>query len=69
MPTAVVYAAQDEMFEPGWIRFMARELFGVEPIELPGGHFPMLEAAGRLAAVLAGLGPVGQVDDPVVVGL
>ena len=55
VPTAVVYAADDEAFEPEWIRFMARELLGVEPIELPGGHFPMFEAPGRLASVLDGL--------------
>jgi pimeloyl-ACP methyl ester carboxylesterase len=52
VPTAVVYAAEDEIFEPAWIRFMARELLGVEPIELPGGHFPMFEAPGRLTAAL-----------------
>ena len=57
VPTAVVYAAEDEAFEPAWIRFMARELLGVEPIELPGGHFPMFEAPERLAAVLDGLAP------------
>ena len=57
VPTAVVYAAEDEIFEPAWIRFMARELLGAEPIELPGGHFPMLELPGRLTAVLDGLAP------------
>jgi pimeloyl-ACP methyl ester carboxylesterase len=57
VPTAVVYAAEDEMFEPAWIRFMARELVGVEPIELPGGHFPMLEVPGQLTAVLDDLAP------------
>lgn len=55
--TAVVYTAEDEMFEPAWIRFMARELLGVEPIELPGGHFPMFEAPDRLTAVLDDLAP------------
>lgn len=57
VPTAVVYAAEDEAFEPAWIRFMARELLGVEPIELPGGHFPMFEVPGRLTAVLDDLAP------------
>ena len=57
VPTAVVYAAEDEAFEPAWIRFMALELLGVEPIELPGGHFPMFEDPGRLATVLDGLAP------------
>jgi pimeloyl-ACP methyl ester carboxylesterase len=54
VPTAVVYTADDEIFEPAWIRFMARELLGVEPIELPGGHFPMLEAPGLMTDVLDG---------------
>jgi pimeloyl-ACP methyl ester carboxylesterase len=57
VPTAVVYAAEDEAFEPAWIRFMARKLLGVEPIELPGGHFPMFEAPGRLATTLDDLAP------------
>ena len=55
VPTAVLYAADDEAFEPAWIRFMAREFLGVEPIELPGGHFPMFEVPGHLASVLDGL--------------
>jgi pimeloyl-ACP methyl ester carboxylesterase len=57
VPTTVVYAAEDEMFEPAWIRFMARELLGIEPIELPSGHFPMLEMPARLTAVLDDLAP------------
>lgn len=56
VPTAVVLTTGDELFEPAWIRFMARELLGVEPVELAGGHFPMCEAPGRLAAVLDDLG-------------
>jgi pimeloyl-ACP methyl ester carboxylesterase len=31
---------------------MARELLAVEPIELPTGHFPMLEDPEGLAEVL-----------------
>ena len=31
------------------------EMLGVEPIELPGGHFPMLEDPERIADVLDGL--------------
>jgi pimeloyl-ACP methyl ester carboxylesterase len=56
-PTALIYAADDELFEPAWERFMARELLGVEPIEIPGGHFPMVEdpdALGDLLDRLAG---------------
>lgn len=50
--TALVYAADDEIFEPAWERFMARELLGVEPIEIPGGHFPMIEDPDALADLL-----------------
>lgn len=53
--TALVYATDDEFFEPAWERFMARELLGVEPVEIPGGHFPMLEDPDGLAAVLDGM--------------
>ncbi len=52
IPTALVYATDDELFEPAWERFMARELLGVEPIEIPGGHFPMAEDPDALAALL-----------------
>ena len=31
---------------------MARELLGIEPIEIPGGHFPMVEAPEALAALI-----------------
>lgn len=50
--TALVYAADDELFEPAWERFMATELLDVEPVEIPGGHFPMLEDPDALAELL-----------------
>jgi pimeloyl-ACP methyl ester carboxylesterase len=50
--TVLIYAAEDELFDPDWERFMSRELLGVEPIEVPGGHFPMAEDPGGLAEVL-----------------
>jgi pimeloyl-ACP methyl ester carboxylesterase len=49
---ALIYAAEDEFFEPAFERFMAREFLGVDPIELPGGHFPMAEDPDALARVL-----------------
>jgi pimeloyl-ACP methyl ester carboxylesterase len=52
VPTALVYAADDELFEPAWERFMARELLGIEPIEIPGGHFPMIEDPDALGDLL-----------------
>ena len=52
LPTALIYATDDEFFEPDYERFIARELLGIEPIEIPGGHFPMAEDPERLADVL-----------------
>jgi pimeloyl-ACP methyl ester carboxylesterase len=57
--TALIYAADDELFEPAWERFMARELIGVEPIEIPGGHFPMVEDPDALAELLSRLAREG----------
>ncbi len=52
VPTVLIFAADDEFFEPAWERFMARELLGVEPIEISGGHFPMVEDPEALADLL-----------------
>lgn len=52
VPAALIYAADDEFFEPAFERFMARELLGVEPIQIPGGHFPMAEDPEALAELL-----------------
>jgi pimeloyl-ACP methyl ester carboxylesterase len=51
-PSVLIYAAEDEFFQPVWERFMARELLGVEPIEIPGGHFPMAEDPEALGDLL-----------------
>jgi pimeloyl-ACP methyl ester carboxylesterase len=50
--TVLIYAAEDELFEPEWERFMARELLGVAPTEIPTGHFPMAEDPDALAELL-----------------
>ena len=52
LPTVLIYATDDEIFEPDWERFMARELLGIEPIEISGGHFPMVEDPEALADLL-----------------
>jgi pimeloyl-ACP methyl ester carboxylesterase len=52
VPTALIYTTDDEIFESAWERFMARELLGIEPIEIQGGHFPMLEDPAALAELL-----------------
>jgi hypothetical protein len=45
-------AAHDEFFEHDWSVWAARELAKVEPIELPTGHFAMLEGPDLVAEVL-----------------
>ena len=55
---ALVYTAEDEIFEPSWQRRMAAQL-DTEPIELPGGHFPMLERPLDLAPILDRLARLG----------
>jgi pimeloyl-ACP methyl ester carboxylesterase len=62
VPRALVYAAKDEFFEPDWERWAARELLGVEPVDIPGGHFPMLEDPGSLGVLLDGL--VSEFEQP-----
>jgi pimeloyl-ACP methyl ester carboxylesterase len=50
--TVLIYALDDEIFEPAWERFMASELLGVDPIAIAGGHFPMVEDPAALADLL-----------------
>ena len=44
--------AHDEGVNPAWMRRVARERLGVEPVELAAGHFPMISAPDALAEVL-----------------
>ena len=50
--TALIFASHDEFFTPDWERFVARELLGIEPIEIPTGHFPMIEDPAALTDLL-----------------
>lgn len=50
--TSLIYAADDELFEPPFERFVARDVLGIDPIEVPGGHFQMLEDPDALAELL-----------------
>lgn len=50
--SAFIYGREDEIFDDGWSRWISRALLGVEPVELPGGHFPMLEHPLLLADAL-----------------
>lgn len=51
-----IVGTKDRVVSPDWSRRVARERLGVEPIELPTGHFPMITHPELLAAELAKLG-------------
>jgi pimeloyl-ACP methyl ester carboxylesterase len=50
-----IIGASDRVVSPSWSRRVARDRLGVEPIELPTGHFPMITHPERLADELARL--------------
>ena len=52
VPAACIVCGDDRTATPAWVRRAARERLGVEPIELPGGHCPMLSRPDQLAAAL-----------------
>jgi pimeloyl-ACP methyl ester carboxylesterase len=52
VPSSYIVCADDRTATPAWARRAARERLGVEPIEIPGGHCPMLARPGELADVL-----------------
>ena len=47
-----IVCTEDELLRPEWSRRIARDVLRVEPIELPGGHFPMLSIPAQLAGAL-----------------
>jgi pimeloyl-ACP methyl ester carboxylesterase len=47
-----IVGAEDRVVAPGWSRRAARARLGVEAVELPGGHSPMLARPAALAAAL-----------------
>lgn len=50
-----IIGANDRLVSPPWSRRVARERLGVEPVELPSGHFPMITHPELLADALAQL--------------
>jgi pimeloyl-ACP methyl ester carboxylesterase len=52
LPSLYLYASEDEFFTSESRRWLARNVFGLEPIELAGGHFPMLETPAALGDLL-----------------
>lgn len=50
--TTFVYAEHDEFFDPAWSTWAAREVAGLDPVELDTGHFPMIEKPALVAEIL-----------------
>jgi pimeloyl-ACP methyl ester carboxylesterase len=50
-----IIGSNDRIVSPSWSRRVARERLGVEPIELPTGHFPMITHPRQLADELSRL--------------
>lgn len=55
VPSHYIVCTEDRTILPEWSRRAARELLGVEPLELPGGHCPHVSRPQQLAEVLATL--------------
>jgi hypothetical protein len=55
VPTSYIVMRDDRMIRPEWSRTAAPARLGVEPVELPGGHSPMLANPERLADTLIAL--------------
>ena len=53
--TESIIGTEDRIVSPAWSRRVARERLGVEPIELPTGHFSMVTHPEHLADALAQL--------------
>jgi pimeloyl-ACP methyl ester carboxylesterase len=49
---AYIVCTQDAVIRPEWQRAVARDVLGVEPLELDAGHSPMLECPRELAVLL-----------------
>ena len=52
VPSSYIMCTDDRTITPEWQRNAARELLGVEPIELPGGHCPHVSRPEALADAL-----------------
>jgi pimeloyl-ACP methyl ester carboxylesterase len=50
-----IVCSRDAVIRPDWQRHAARDVLGVEPIELDAGHMPMLDSPRELAEILDSL--------------
>jgi pimeloyl-ACP methyl ester carboxylesterase len=53
LPCSYIICRDDRTATPAWARRAARQRLHVDPIEIPGGHCPMLSRPGELAEALA----------------
>jgi len=53
--TESIFGAYDRLVSPAWSRRVARERLGVEPVDIPTGHFPMITHPELLADELSRL--------------
>jgi pimeloyl-ACP methyl ester carboxylesterase len=53
--TESIVGANDRVLSPAWSRRVAHERLGVEPVEIPTGHFPMITHPELLADGLSRL--------------
>ena len=55
VPVASVHCQDDRAVNPSWSRWIAPLRLGVESVELPGGHSPMLSRPALLAETVASI--------------
>ena len=55
VPSAYIYGTEDEVFTSEGMEWSARNIFGVEPVVIPTGHTPQLEAPELLVNLLCEL--------------
>lgn len=51
-PSVYIVCRDDRTILPDWSRRKAREMLGIEPLELPGGHCPHVSRPAELAELL-----------------
>jgi pimeloyl-ACP methyl ester carboxylesterase len=52
VPSASIHCQDDRAINPAWSSWVARNRLGVESVQLPGGHSPMLARPAALADAL-----------------
>lgn len=55
VPVASIHSRDDRAVNPTWSKWIARHHLGIESVELPGGHSPMLSRPGLLAETLVSI--------------